>query len=126
MNGALPPKSVLVAPYSCIVLMFASPLFDRRHRASFRAGKKLPRPADLVFGIGDHFVQLRDPADGSGQRENRGEQRHWNADRLLYDPRIEVDVGIELARDEIIVLERDLLERHRELEQRVVAKTKLA
>ena len=45
---------------------------------------------------------------------------HRNADRALHDARIEVDVRVELARDEVVVLERDLLERHRELEQRVV------
>ena len=35
-------------------------------------------------------------------------------------PGVEIDVRIELARDEVLVLERDLLEPQRQLEQRIV------
>ena len=150
MYGALPPNSVLPDANSCSVLIVPTSSFRARtacrcpfspaaisrrcahrssiglHRPARRPREELPRPADLVLGIGDHLVQLRDPADRAGEREDRGEERHRDADRLLHDARIEVDVRIELARHEIVVLERDLLERHRELEQRIVAEAELA
>ena len=39
--------------------------------AARRAGEELPRAADLVLRVGDHLVQLRDPADGAREREDR-------------------------------------------------------
>src|SRR5678815_2585173 len=83
---------------------------DGFYAAPRRTGEQLPRPPDLVLRIGHHLVQLRDPADGAGKCEYRREELHWNADRLLHDARVEVDVRIQLALHEIIVLERDLLE----------------
>jgi hypothetical protein len=41
-------------------------------------------------------------------------------ERAVDDARVEVDVGVELARDEVVVLERGLLEALGEVEQRVV------
>ena len=48
-----------------------------------------------------------------------------NPHRPQDDARVEVDVRIELALDEIRVLERDTLERHGDLEQRLVADAEL-
>src|SRR5512132_1034167 len=145
MNGALLPKSVLVDSNSFIEPMDGKPwktadepeaaagrpvsrsTFGNGFDASAgRAGEELPRPADLVFGIGHHLVQLRDPPDGPRERENRREKLHRNADRLLHDAGVEIDVRVQLALDEVVVLERDLLERHRQLEQRIVAESELA
>jgi len=95
-------------------------LVDRLHFALGRAGVELARPADLVLGVGDHFVELGDPADRSCQREDRREQGDRDADRALDDAGIEVDVRVELACDEVLVLEGDLLQRHRQLEDRIV------
>ena len=44
------------------------------------------------------------------------------AHRLIDQPRIEIDVGIELARDEVLVLQRDPLELERDVEQRIPAR----
>ena len=52
----------------------------------------------------------------------RGREAH----RLQRDARIEVDVRIELLLDEILVVQRDALELHRDLEQRIVAMAELA
>src|SRR6476659_8630629 len=101
-------------------------LRDLGHTAARRTGEELPRPSDLVFGIGHHLVQLRDPPDSAGEREDRREELHRNADGLLHDARVEIDVRIQLALHEVIILERDLFEPHRELEQRIVAKPELA
>src|SRR5437016_4116005 len=120
MNGALEPKRLLVPCNSCIIPIALLPVLTalryRRYGAPRGTGVELARPADLVLGVRHHFVELRDPAHRARQREDRGEKLHRDADRLLHDAGIEVDVRIELARHEIIVLERDLLERHRELE----------
>jgi len=59
------------------------------------------------------------------QRKDAGEHRHRDAERALHDPRIEIDVRVELALDEIFVLERDLLQRERELEEAIVVQTEL-
>src|SRR4051794_37527050 len=75
-------------------------LSDRLDLALRCTGVELARPTDLVLGIGDHLVELRDPADGSRQSEDRREERDRNADRALDDSRIKVDVRIELAGDE--------------------------
>ena len=45
--------------------------------------------------------------------------------RVVDDARVEVDVRVELALDEVLVLQRDLLQRHRELEQLVVLQVEL-
>src|SRR5215467_10624294 len=84
-------------------------LGDRDEIPARRAVVQLARPADLVLGVGDHFLPLRDPAHGPGEREDAGEHRDRDAESALYDARIEIDVRVELAADEIVVLERDLL-----------------
>src|SRR5688500_15092075 len=45
-------------------------LRDRLHMPRLRPGEQLSRPADLVVGVADHLVELRDPADGARQRED--------------------------------------------------------
>jgi hypothetical protein len=44
-----------------------------------------------------------------------------HAERLVDQAGVEVDVRVELARDEVLVLERDLLELGRDVQQRVGA-----
>src|ERR1700751_4140374 len=88
--------------------------------AAPRAGVQLPWPANAHVGIGDHLLPVRHPADGARDREHHREHRAWNADGAVDDARIEIDVRVELAADEVLVLESDLLEAQRELEQRIV------
>src|SRR5271167_3170475 len=103
MNGALLPNSVDVPRSSSIMVVTSSPwvsasaLRDRLDFAARGPGVELPRPADLLLRIGDHFIPLRDPANGSRQREERREQAHRDADRALHDAGVEIDIGIELA-----------------------------
>src|SRR4051812_47763360 len=73
----------------------SAPVAQRLHMARRRAGVELPRPADLVFRVADHFIELRDPADRAGERKDRREEAHRNADGALHDAGIEVDVRIE-------------------------------
>src|SRR5215471_8718669 len=85
---------------------------DRDEVPARGAVVELARAADLVLGVADHLLPLRNPADGAREREDAGEHRDRNAQRALHDAGIEIDVGVELAADEVIVLERDLLQRH--------------
>src|SRR5262245_61837263 len=94
-------------------------LFPARNRyvvALRGAGIELARTADLLVRILDHFLPLRNPADRTRNpkqhREHRGREPH----RLERDAGIEVDVGIELLLDEIIVMQRDPLELHGDIE----------
>ena len=68
------------------------------------AGVKIPRPADLHVRILDHLGPLRDPADSARHREQHGEHRGWEAHRLQDDPGIEIDIRVQLSRDEVIVV----------------------
>src|SRR5690606_33556321 len=77
--------------------------------APVRADIQLPRTADLLVLLGDHFLPLADPADGAGNREDRGEHRGGEPHRLEDDAGVEIDVGIQLLRDEIVILQRDPL-----------------
>src|SRR4029078_5294739 len=85
------------------------------------AGVELARTADLLVRILDHLAPLADPADGAGDREQHAEHRGREYHRLQRDARIEVDVRIELAIDEVLVAERDLFQLQGDLEHRLVA-----
>src|SRR5262245_44063294 len=90
-------------------------LGDRDEIPARRAVVELARTADLVLGIADHLLPLRDPPHGAREREDAGEHRHGDAERALHYAGVEVNVRVELAAHEVVVLERDLLERHRQL-----------
>src|SRR3982750_3966116 len=120
MKGALPPKRYELSRNCRITLLIGSPLVDGLHFAPDLALVELAWTADLVLGVRDHLLPLCDPAHGAREREDAREHRHRDAERALHDARIEVDVRVELAADEIVVLERDLLELHRQLEEAIV------
>src|SRR5271163_415489 len=91
----------------------AGELFPPRNRrvvARRRSGIELARTADLLARILDHFLPLGDPADGASDRKQRREHGGREAHRLERDAGIEIDVGVELLLDEIVVVERDALE----------------
>ena len=98
----------------------ASALVERNVVALDRAGVELARAADLLAGIADHLVPLRDPADRAGQREQRGEHGGREADRREDHARVEIDVGEQLLLDEIGIVERHFLELQRHFEHRIV------
>jgi hypothetical protein len=57
-----------------------------------RAGVDLARPADPVLRIRRHLDPVRGPADGARDRKHRREHVHRDAERLVDDPRVEIDV----------------------------------
>src|SRR6185369_6726160 len=85
-------------------------LIDRHVIALGSAGVELARTADLLVGVGDHLIPLRDPAYRSSEREQRREHVGREADRIEDHAGIEIDVRVELLLDEIIVADCDPLE----------------
>src|SRR5512139_14674 len=129
--AALPAYSGIVGSQSDALMWgglrrASGPATVQRHEvAPRRTGVELARTADLVRGIGQHLVPLRDPAGGARHREQRGEHAGGDAHRAEDDAGIEVDVGVELALDEVVVLQRDAFELERDLELRIVAQVEL-
>src|SRR3546814_10843876 len=74
---------------------------------------------DTLFPYTTLFRSARDG-------EEHGEHRGRDAHRLQDDAGIEVDVGEQLLLDEIVVLQRDPLQLHGDVEQRVVIDAELA
>src|SRR5260370_20999328 len=89
-------------------------------RSFGRANIELARAEDPGLRIGDHFVPVSDPPDGARHRKDRREHRRRQAQRAEDDAGIEVDIGIELALDEVVVLEGDALQLHCEVEERII------
>src|SRR5262245_55060885 len=97
----------------------------RHHGVVALAGAEidLTRTRDLLlFRVLDHLLPLREPARGARDLEEHREHVDGEAHRLVDDARVEVDVRVELALDEVLVLERDPFELDRDLEQRIVAR----
>src|SRR5690606_19586349 len=79
-----------------------------------RSGVELTRTADLE-GIADHLVPVGDPARGAAGGEDHGEQVHRDADGFQDDARVEVDIRVEVALDEVFVLESNLFQLYGDL-----------
>src|SRR6266849_3628658 len=137
MKGALAPKRYELERNSFMALILGlrlrlssplragSTLVDRHELPPDGAAVELARPSDLVLRIGDHLLPLRDPADRARERKDAGEHRYRNAERALHDAGVEIDVGVELAAHEVIVLQRDFFQRHRQLEYAVIVQAEL-
>ena len=85
------------------------------------AGIDLAWTGDFLLGIVDHFLPLRQPSGGAGDGEQHGEHLRPEAHGLVDDAGVEIDVGIELAFDEVLVFQRDALELQGDFELGVVA-----
>jgi LysR family transcriptional regulator of beta-lactamase len=71
-EAAMQGMGVALAPPSMLARAIDSLSACRRHVIALRrAGVELARTADLLLGIRDHLVPLRDPADGAGEREQQ-------------------------------------------------------
>src|SRR5262249_56516845 len=81
----------------------------------------LPWPGDLLLRVEQHLFPLCDPARGPRNREQHREHLDRKAHRLVDQARVEVDVRVELAGDEVVVLQRDALELESDFEKRVLA-----
>src|SRR3990170_3503547 len=79
----------------------------------------LPRPSDLLLLVHDHLPPLGDPPGHSANGEQDWIQVHRKAHRLIDYARVEVDVGVELALDEVLVFQGDALQLQGDIQQGV-------
>src|SRR5258708_29817831 len=73
----------------------------------FVAEVDLARPRNFLLGIEEHLFPLRDPTGSARNREQDWKHRHWETHRLIYEPGVEVHVGIKLALHEVFVFQGD-------------------
>ena len=98
-----------------------NPLFTFSNRCDFtqvRTGVHLTRTGDALGSV-VHFQPLGDPARQAADGEHDGEHVRRDAHGAVDDAAVEVDVRVELAGDEVLVLQRDVLDLLGDVEQRV-------
>src|SRR5215210_8939608 len=102
------------------MLTSALALVDRYVVYIAGTGVDLARAGDLEFGVVYHLYPLGHPARGAGYGEHHGEGVGGDPERFVDESRVEVDVGIELAAREVVVVERPLFELDGDVEQRAL------
>src|SRR5579872_6952348 len=86
-----------------------SPTIERYIAAQVVAEINLTGPGDFLLGVEQHLFPLRNPARGARDGEQHREHCDREAHGLVNQAGVEVDIGIEATRDEIIVFEGDAL-----------------
>ena len=81
----------------------------------------LARPGNALFGIRHQLFPVSKPARNAANREQDGEHLRPEAHGLVDDSGVEVDVRVEPPLDEVVVLERDPFQLHREVDLGVPA-----
>ena len=81
-------------------------------------GVTLSWPSDMLIRRLDHLFPLSDPADRAAKREERRKHRFGETNGPQHDARVEVDVGKQLALDEVIVIKGNALKFEGQREQR--------
>ena len=81
----------------------------------------LTRSHNLVIGVFDEFRPVSEPSGESGEGEKDGEHLSGDAEGLVDNSGVEVDVRVELSLDEVLVGESYLLESHSDINHRFTA-----
>jgi len=76
---------------------------------------------DLVLGVLSELVPVGKPSRESRKSEHDGEHLGGDAESLVDDTRVEVNVGVELPLDEVLVGESDALKLHGDVDHRLAA-----
>src|SRR2546426_2034892 len=108
-------------PYAKWIRCFLAALIDRNVMARVVSKVDLAWPRNLLLGIQEHFFPLGDPPRSARNREQDGKHGHRETHRLINQAGVEIHVGIELALDEVFVLESDSLAFESDFEERVLA-----
>src|SRR6516165_3103279 len=85
------------------------------------AGIDLARTADLAVTLVVHLAPVRDPAGQPAQRKEHDEHPRREPKCPVNQAGVEIDVGVELALDEVVVCQRRLFEFLGDAQQVVVA-----
>src|SRR5690606_5425410 len=108
-TAAPPPSTQKGTPRdagrSCSTAWRGSALAGGLVVAHRRAGVDLARTADLGFRIDLLLQPVRHPAGGAADGEHDGEHLGRDLQRLVDDAAVEVDVRVQLALDEVLVLQ---------------------
>ena len=81
----------------------------RQEIAMSPAQVELARTRNLLLGIRQHLLPLGQPSHRARDREQRSKHLRSEAHGLIHNPGVEVDIGIQLALDEVIVFQSDAL-----------------
>src|SRR5690606_31674478 len=84
------------------------------------SGMYLSRAQDAAGRVVVLLLPLRDPARQAADGDADGEHARRNADAPQHDAAVEVDIGIELALDEIRVREGEFLQAPGNVEEWIV------
>ena len=76
---------------------------------------------DLILGVFNEFIPVSQPAGEAGQSEHDREHLSRDAEGLVDDTRVEVNVGVELALNEVLIAQRNFFELHRDIDHRFTA-----
>src|SRR5712692_9801215 len=96
-------------------------LFDRNVMARAVAEINLSRSRDFLFRVEEHLFPLRNPARRAWNRKQDRKHGHRESHRLINEAGVEVHVGIELALDEVFILESDAFAFQGNFEKRILA-----
>src|SRR5271165_2722096 len=107
-EGSAPEGSIVVRKLA----YFHRRLFLLRifQLAMHHAGVNLTRTGNFLLRVLDQLVPLRQPAGCARDGEQHGEHLRLEAHGLVDDSGVEIHVGIQLASDKVIVLERYALQ----------------
>ena len=94
--------------------------FDRDKVSLVVSGVDLSRTIDSRGGIGVHFAPVGNPTGKPSDRKQHGKHLHRDSQCPIDHAGVEVDVRIEFSLDEVLILERDLFQLLRHVEQRIV------
>ena len=94
---------------------------DRRGNRAGRTDVEAAAAARCGCSARATLEPVRQPARRAGDGEQHREHLDREAHGLVDEAGVEVDVGVELAADEVVVGQRDLFELERDVEQRVLA-----
>src|SRR5688572_29297313 len=109
-NEEEPPPDRRRLPWtSPVVCCPSAAARDADVRTLVVAGEDLARTRDLLLFVRDHLFPLGEPADGTWDGEHHRVHLDGDLECLVDEARVEIDVGVELALDEVVVRQRDAL-----------------
>lgn len=82
-------------------------LFDWNEVTFGAAGVDLAWPIDSGCRVAVHFAPVSNPAGKTPNGEQHRKHLDWNAQSTVDDARVEIDVGVQLSLDEVLVLQRN-------------------
>jgi hypothetical protein len=119
--GRFTPRRMPADSWTPIVRDLPPCFRSRCRRSRFVADPHLAWTRDFLLGVVDQFLPLGQPADRARNGEQDGKHLRLEAHGFVDDAGVEIDVGVELAGDEVVVGEGDALEFHGEIDLLVAA-----